>query len=320
MFFRKKQGFRIYYASDIHGSERCFLKFLNAAKFYNAQALVLGGDVTGKAIVPIVKSGGQWRATFHGKQHLLTSEAEVEEMEKTVHFNGFYPYRTTPEEVQQMDGDADYTRTIFDSLMRKTMERWMTLAESRLQGTGIELFAIAGNDDEFYIDEVIKSSNFVKYNDDTVVEIGPCQMVGFSYANPTPWSSPRELPEEELYNRLKALVSRLDGSRPAIFNFHVPPYDSKLDEAPQLREDLSMTVVGGQPKIIPVGSHAVRRIIEEYQPLLGLHGHIHESRAVAKLGRALVMNPGSRYGEGILDGALVTIGDKKIETYQLVVG
>lgn len=320
MFFRKKKGFKLFYASDIHGSERCFLKFLNAAKFYDAQALVLGGDLTGKAVIPIVKAGGQWTATFLGQGYTLTTEAEVAELEKKIRFNGFYPYETTPDEVAKMDSDAGYTSQIFDRLMRETMERWMALAGERLRETAITMYAIAGNDDELYIDEALKSSDYVQFNDETVVEIGPYQMIGCSYANPTPWHSPRELPEDQLYEKLKALVAKLVPERPAIFNLHVPPYNSKLDEAPELKEDLSYVLVGGQPRLIPVGSRAIRRIIEEYQPVLGLHGHIHESRAASKIGRTLVINPGSRYGEGILDGALVTLGDKGVEAYQLIAG
>ncbi len=320
MFFRKKKGFKLFYASDIHGSERCFLKFLNAAKFYGAQALVLGGDLTGKAVIPIVAKGSQWTATFLDQAYNLTTEAEVAELEKKIRFNGFYPYRATPEEVAHMDADPAYTSQIFDRLMRETMERWMTLAYERLRETGISMYAIAGNDDEWYIDDALKSSDFVQFNDETVVEIGPYQMIGLSYANPTPWDSPRELPEEQLYEKLHTLVEKLDRSRPAIFNLHVPPYDSKLDEAPELKEDLSYVLVGGQPHLISVGSRAIRRIIEEYQPVLGLHGHIHESRAATKIGRTLVINPGSRYGEGILDGALVTLNEKEVEAYQLIAG
>ncbi len=320
MFFRKKKGLKLFYASDIHGSERCFLKFLNAAKFYGAQALILGGDLTGKAVIPIVKTGSQWTATFLGQTYQLTTTTEVAELEKKIRFNGFYPYQATSEEVTHMDTDPTYTSQIFDRLMRETMEHWVALAYERLHETGISFYAIAGNDDEFYIDEALKSSDFVHFNDETIVDFGPYQMIGFSYANPTPWDSPRELPEEKLYERLHALVARLDTNRPAIFNLHVPPYDSKLDEAPELKNDLSYVLVGGQPHLIPVGSHAVRRVIEEYQPVLGLHGHIHESRAATKIGRTLVINPGSRYGEGILDGALVTLGDKGVEAYQLIAG
>jgi Icc-related predicted phosphoesterase len=320
MFLRKKQGLKLFYASDVHGSERCYLKFLNAAKFYGAQVLILGGDLTGKAVVPIVQQSGHWKATFLGQPFDLTTETEVADLEKKVRFNGFYPYRTTPDEVVQMDQNAEYMKTIFDRLMKEAVERWIGLAHERLHAIGASLYVIAGNDDEHYIDEVLQASDFVHFNDGTVSDVGTYQMIGFSYANPTPWDSPRELPEDQLYERLAELANKLDPQRPAIFNLHVPPYNSKLDEAPELKEDLSYVLIGGQPHFIPVGSKAIRRIIEERQPVLGLHGHIHESRAVSKVGRTLVINPGSRYGEGILDGALVTLGEKGVEAYQLVAG
>jgi len=68
------------------------------------------------------------------------------------------------------------------------------------------------------------------------------------------------------------------------------------------------------------GSKSVRRAIEKYQPLLGLHGHIHESQSVAKIGKTTCINPGSEYGEGVLRGCIVILGDGKIEGYQMTRG
>lgn len=320
--FRKASEFKLFYASDLHGSERCFLKFVNAAKFYGVQALVLGGDLTGKAVVPIIRQqGGRWQATFLEKQYDLGTEAELQELEKAVRFNGFYPYRTDPDEVQHLQSDPRYLKEIFDRLMRQSVERWISIAHERLSGTGVGFYAIAGNDDEFFVDDALTSDDFVAFNDSEVVEIGPCQMIGYSYANPTPWKSPRELPEDALYERMREMVQKLDPSRPAVLNFHVPPHKTGLDNAPEVKPDLTYNLIGGQPNVIPVGSQAVRRIFEEVQPVLGLHGHIHESKAAARIGRSLVLNPGSRYGEGVLDGALVTLtAQGAVKAYQFVAG
>lgn len=321
MFLRKKSAFKLLYASDLHGAERCFLKFVNAAKFYDAQALVLGGDLTGKAVVPIVHEANRWHASFLNRVYDLATEAEVEELEKAIRFGGSYPYRTEPEEVRRLDSEPDYLKVIFDQLMRAAVERWMDIASERLAHSEVKMYVIAGNDDEFYVDDALRKNGFAVFNDEAAVDIGPCLMIGSSYANPTPWLSPRELPEEDLYLKLRGLASRLDQAKPAIFNFHVPPFQSGLDNAPEVKADLSYQLVGGQPHMVPVGSTAVRRVIEEMQPVLGLHGHIHESRAVAKIGRSVVMNPGSRYSEGVLDGALVTLGeDGQVQSYQLVAG
>jgi len=65
---------------------------------------------------------------------------------------------------------------------------------------------------------------------------------------------------------------------------------------------------------------AVREAIEKYKPLLGLHGHIHESRGVVNIGRTLCINPGSEYGEGIIRGAIVDLAKDKVLSYQLTSG
>jgi hypothetical protein len=72
--------------------------------------------------------------------------------------------------------------------------------------------------------------------------------------------------------------------------------------------------------MISVGSKAVRAAIEKYQPLVGLHGHIHESRSAQKIGRTTCINPGSEYGEGILRGCLVTFAEGVIEGFQMTSG
>ena len=77
---------------------------------------------------------------------------------------------------------------------------------------------------------------------------------------------------------------------------------------------------GGEPRIVPVGSKAVRTLIEEVQPVLSLHGHIHESKAVAKIGKTTCVNPGSAYSEGVIDGAVVELRGHKIRSCQLVTG
>lgn len=317
---RTSRQLALYYTSDIHGSERCFLKFLNAAKFYNVNTLILGGDLTGKVLVPIVEVDGHWEMTFLGRHEVLRTLEEVADAEKRIRFNGFYPYRCTPDELARMEADRAYADRVFRQVMRDSVERWVRLAEERLRGTGVRCFVMPGNDDEFEIDEVLAGSDVVVNPDGAIVEIDGYQMLSLAWANPTPWKSPRELPEEELAARIERLARELDPSLPAIFNLHCPPYDSTLDSAPQLREDLSVVMVGGQPNMLPVGSRAVREAIERYQPVVSLHGHIHESRGAVRIGRTLCINPGSAYGEGVLHGALVRLENDRVASYQLVSG
>ncbi len=317
---RASQRLALYYTSDVHGSERCFLKFLNAGKFYGVDTLILGGDLTGKVLVPIVRTDGCWEMTFLGRHEVLRSTEELEEAEKRIRFNGFYPYRCDPDELRRMEADPAYAEEIFRRVMRESVERWVRLAEERLRGTGIRCFVMPGNDDDFEIDEVLNRSEVVINPDGAVIAIDGYQLLSLAWTNPTPWNSPRELPEEELAARIERLARELEPDRPVIFNLHCPPYASTLDRAPQLREDLSIVMVGGQPNLIPVGSRAVREAIERYQPVVSLHGHIHESRGAVRIGRTLCINPGSAYGEGILHGALVVLEDDRIASYQLVSG
>jgi uncharacterized protein len=322
--FRRRRnggsGLKLFYASDLHGSDLCFAKFINAATFYGARVLVLGGDLAGKAVVPIPRVNGHWRADFLGTTYEARAEDELAELEQAIGYNGFYPYRTTVDELEAMEADPGYVKQVFDRLMADSLERWLVRAEDRLAGTAIEFFAIAGNDDELHLDDLLRSSAIVRFNDETPLEFDDWTIVGLSWANPTPWHSPRELPEEQLWAKIQRVLEGVAVGSRTIFNFHVPPYDTGIDAAPQLDEDLSVVLVAGQPRSVPVGSTAVRRAFEEYRPALGLHGHIHESRGHARIGDSLVINPGSRYNEGVLDGVLVTLGDRGVEDFRLLTG
>lgn len=311
---------RLFYSSDIHGSERCWLKFLNAAQFYGAQAIIMGGDLTGKMLVPLVETPEGYRASFLGQEALARDDAELATLEKNIRFNGFYPYRCSPDEYRRLEAAPDYLDQVFRRVMIDAVRRWIALAEERLAGSDVACFVMAGNDDEPALDEVLRSSSVVRNPDGCVLEWDRYQILGESWVPPTPWHSPREVSEEELERRIRAVADRLDRDRSAIFVLHSPPYRSTLDEAPKMRDDLSVVTEGGQVVMTPVGSTAVRRVIEEFQPLLALHGHIHESRGAVRIGRTLCINPGSAYGEGVLHGALITLEGDRIRAYQLVSG
>ncbi len=311
---------RIYFATDIHGSELCWRKFLNAAAHYRAGALVMGGDITGKALVPIVEQAGRrWRATFMGTERTVDA-AEIAGLETEIGFNGFYPFRCSPEEATQLSADPAYRAGVFTKLMRRTAEDWVAMADARLAGSGVECFVMPGNDDEPFLDEVLAQSTTIKNHDGAIIEVAGYRIVGHGWSNPTPWHTPREKSDDEIERDLEALLAAAMPLGPIIFNPHVPPYGSRLDDAPELRADLSVVSQGGQPKMVPVGSRAVRQVIERHQPLVSLHGHIHESRGIVKLGRTVAVNPGSEYNVGRLLGALVDLEGDRVQHVQLVTG
>lgn len=315
-------SFKLFFTTDVHGSERCFRKFVNAAKFYDVQAIILGGDITGKAIIPIIKeAGGMYSATVTNHPRQI-SEDELEALQKEIRFNGYYPYVTTPDELAEIEKDPKGKNKLFTSAIKESLERWFALAEERLKPLNIKIYVSPGNDDDAIVDEILESSDFVINPEEKVVEIAPgIEMMSLGFSNPTPWDSPRELPEEELEQRLTSLADRMSYSGISIFNLHVPPFDTSIDQAPKLDTNLKPVVEGGQIAMTGVGSKSVRDVIKKYQPTIGLHGHIHESAGAVRLGKTICINPGSEYNDGVLRGAIVTIDEKKKKvSYQLTVG
>ncbi len=318
---RKEPMTRVFFATDIHGSDPAFFKFLNAAEHYQADALVLGGDITGKMVISIIRRPGGWEANLFEHKYVLETESELAELEKIIRTNGFYPYRTTEEEVRDLEADPEKVDALFLRLMKESVARWMDVAEDKLKGRGVRSFISLGNDDRDEIIPVIEGSEVMTYADGKAVWLDELhEMVSVGHGNMTPWHCPRDLPEGQLAERIEAAISQAKDPTRALFNFHVPPYDSELDLGPQLDNQLRPVLVGGQPNIVPLGSTAVREAIERYQPLAGLHGHIHESRGASKIGRTICINPGSEYSEGILRGVLLNLRDGQVVSYQLISG
>ena len=311
---------KLFFATDVHGSEKCWKKFINAGGFYNTDVLVLGGDMTGKAIIPIVKQGdGKYKVTLLEQETLLKGEDEVGDMVKTIQNRGYYPYVTDPDEVSEVLSDDKRSDRLFMELMLKTMERWMDYADRKLEGKGIRCYVCPGNDDSFEIDDVVASSRSVELIEGRVVDLDEHhQMISTGWSNPTPWNTPREEPDEDLGRRIEKLVDQVDDIDTAVFNLHAPPYGSGLDDAPELTKDLRPTHAGRS--LIPVGSRTVLDAIEKHQPLLGLFGHIHEAKGTRIFGRTLCINPGSMYEQGILSGAVVELKPRKLGTYILTTG
>ncbi len=323
MFKRRQKSelTRLFYAGDVHGSRLCWKKFVNAAAHYPADALVMGGDLTGKALVPIVREGdGSYSAEVIGERRTARTAEELDQIQRAISSNGMYPLIVDPEEARLLAADAERREEVFERALLDELRLWVQLADDRLGDTDTRAYVIPGNDDPWEVDAVLASGSSVVACDETVERVGPHEMASFGYSNRTPWHTPRELDEEEIYARLKRLVDQLEEPERAILNVHVPPYESSLDTAFEVGEDLHYVMKGGRPHEIPTGSPAVRQIIEETQPLLSLHGHIHESRGVTKIGRTVAINPGSDYGSGHLDGCLVHLAPDRIVNQYLVSG
>ena len=315
---------RIYIASDLHAAEKAWRKFINAIKgnVYHADVALLAGDLTGKAIVPIIASGEVYETELLGVRRRARGEQELATLRRDIADVGFYSFVTSREEADRLAGDEAGRDELLERLMTERVNEWMALATERLSGGSVPLYLIPGNDDEFTIDEALATPGHLPVNaDGRVLDIpGGLQLLASGWSNNTPWNTPREESEEALYARLDALARQVRDPRRAIFMIHVPPYDSGLDEAPLLDENLRPTISAGDVLRGPVGSTAVRRIIETYQPLLSVHGHIHESGGERRIGETLAINPGSEANHGILRGYLIDIGKKGIELAQRVEG
>jgi Icc-related predicted phosphoesterase len=312
---------KLFFATDVHGSETCWRKFLNSGPHYGVDAIILGGDMTGKALVPVIHDGGDnWHATLLENREELVGEDAVSAFEEAVIRRGYYPFRTTPEGVRELQENEAHWHGLFEQKMLETVKKWMDLADERLAGSGIACVVCPGNDDQLEVDDVVKQAKHVMLGEGRIVELDGFQLASSGWANRTPWNTYREEDENDLASRISAVVQQVTASpERTIFSLHCPPHGTGLDDAPELTEDLSLKDAGRSTK--PVGSTAVRQAIEEFQPALGLHGHIHEARGSTRLGRTLCINPGSSYEQGQLLGAVVELdGKKKVKRFILTSG
>ena len=321
----KRKFYRIFYSTDVHASEVVFRKFLGTAKFYSVDALVMGGDITGKTVVPLVsKASGNYRFNFQGQQFDEVPPAGLDEYEKRIMNAGLYPYRTTESEYDSLRSEPGKVSALFDQLMIDRLNAWKQLAEANLEPLGVKCYWTGGNDDkQDVLDAVASSEHFVNVDGKIVTLESGHEMLSLGWSTPTPWNTPRECSDEQIGAKLQPLVDTLKNPSTCIFNVHVPPYDTGLDVAPKLDASFDPpkpVVEGGQQVLIPIGSAAVRGIIEKTQPILMLCGHIHEVKAEVKVKRTMCINPGSEYPAGILRGVIVNLVKDKVLSYQFTSG
>ncbi|MBA2311806.1 MAG: metallophosphoesterase [Actinobacteria bacterium] len=320
---RSREKVSLFFATDIHGSEICFKKFLGAGDFYGADISILGGDMTGKMVVPVIRtSPSTHEATLAGQKTVVTGEQQLDALEAKIRDGGFYPYRTAPDEIPELERDPQRVEQIFHDEMERTLRRWGELAERKLQGTDRVIYVAPGNDDPFFIDEIIDEIPRFQLVEEQVVTLpGGYEMISTGFSNRTPWDTHREIDEDELREKIDKLAAQVSDIGRAIFNIHVPPYNTPIDEGPDIdSETWDQKTSMGRAMTRPVGSHAVRAALEEHQPLLALHGHIHESRGIVRIGRTLAINPGSDYGDSVLRGCIVLLVDGAVSAHQLTSG
>lgn len=324
MFRRKskpKDELTVFFATDLHGSTICFKKFVNAAHFYGAGTLVLGGDLTGKAIVPIIKvSADTYAASDSGHMITLESGSALSDFMVKTENKGFYGVVLTEDEKQELDGSEAGRDRLFRRLVVERVEEWIDFATKKLIDSPVRIISSPGNDDFFEIDDVLKSAEIVDFHDQEVTDLGHYRILHCGGSTVTPWDTEREYSEEQYSDIFDGLRDKIGDAGRCIFNVHVPPRDTALDECPKLDANLKVVFEMGNPAKMHAGSSAVRKEIEDIQPLLGLHGHIHEGRASIKIGRTTCVNPGSLYSDGVLQGALVSLSGEKVSSVQMLQG
>jgi len=312
----KRTSTRLYVVSDFHASEPAWRKLLNAIRLnvYKADAVLYAGDLTGKAMVPIVAVGDRYEATLLGQRRVARNDAELAALEGDVASLGYYAFRTTKEEVEALGGDQAKLDALFSKEIQGRVRQWLDLAAERLEGTGVPLVLIPGNDDPYDIDESLAASQYCVNADGAVVDIpGNLQVLGLGKSSPTPWRTPREVSEDAFREEIFSLADQVADPRRTIFLIHCPPFGSGLDTAPVLDQNLRLQASAGDLMRGPVGSTGVLEAVQQVRPLLSLHGHIHESGGEKKIGSTLCINPGSEAGSGVVRGYLVDVSSDGIE-------
>jgi Icc-related predicted phosphoesterase len=313
----KRRSTRLYVVSDFHASDPAWRKLLNAVRLnvYEADAVLYAGDLTGKAMVPIVAVGDRYEATLLGQRRVARTEKELAALERDVASLGYYAFRTTQEDVDALGGDKAKLDALFSREIQSRVSQWLDLAAERLDGTGVPIILIPGNDDPYDIDASLATSQYCVNADGKVVDIPgtDLQVIGLGKSSPTPWDTPREVSEDAFREEIYSLADQAKDPKRTAFLIHCPPYGSGLDTAPVLDQNLRLQASAGDLMRGPVGSTGVLEAVQQVSPLLSVHGHIHESGGEKKIGPTLCVNPGSEAGSGVVRGYLIDVSSDGIE-------
>ncbi|WP_338604510.1 metallophosphoesterase [Sulfolobus tengchongensis] len=307
---------KILFTTDLHGSETAFRKFLNAGLMTKADVLIIGGDLAGKSLIPIIDIGN---GKFKVEEKVIGREG-LDEIIKKYKSSGIYYTIVDQRGLVELNENKKALDEEFKRVILERLQEWDKIAEEKLKGTNLKVYTNLGNDDPLYMFDVISKSERLVKCEGEIVNINGYEMVTFGYVNPTPWNTPREMTEDQIYSNLKQMIEKVENPDRTIFNLHAPPYGTNLDNAPLLDKTLKPVVRNGEIVMTHVGSTAIRKLEEEFQPLLGIHGHIHESRAFDKIGKTVIINPGSEYGIGLLHATYIVLENNKVKTHQFIIG
>ncbi len=217
---------RCYMCSDLHAANRAYRKLLNAVKanVYEAQVVLIAGDLTGKAIVPIIDSGnGHYAATFLDQSYAVETATELQQLENNISDIGYYPHVMTPDEVEAMREDMALMNELFRRKMIERVGEWVALAEERIGKSGVQFYMMPGNDDDRGVDEKIAQSSYVINPVGKTIQLNEFhEMISFDFANHTPWHTPREWSEDEYYEHIKASAAKLHDVSRAVFHDSCP--------------------------------------------------------------------------------------------------
>lgn len=311
------QSIKLMYVADMHGSETVWRKWMNAQSMYNIDVSILAGDLSGKVIVPIIKeTDGSYTCRHGGRLERASNENELESIKSRLRARGIYPHLSAQEEVEQLKSSPEAVEKLFKSVIAEELDRLLTIFEENIQGDKTVILT-PGNDDIRELDAAIDKHKRVVNPLGRLVNLPMSyEMISMEYSNPTPWNTPRECSEEELWKRLEALVPLVSGDwRKVICNFHCPPYGTRLDVAPKLDKQLRPVYSLGNPVFANVGSTSVRKFLEKYQPVVSLHGHIHEGAGIEHIGKTTAFNPGSEYTSGVFKAVVVELDEDGVANW-----
>lgn len=315
------QVLRLIQAADFHGSNAAFRKFLSAIRQHGAEHAIITGDLTGKAIVPIIRMQGRYEGWLFGNRETPETDAELAAFQKKIGDVGMYDHVCDSEEATALEADPAALHALFVDKMNARLAAWLDLAAEYLAPLGVPLWVIPGNDDDLSVDPILAASSYARNVDHQVVELDEHhELVSLGDTSMTPWECPRDYPESHMVPTVRGLFEQVQKPSGAIVNMHCPPRDTSIDQAPRLNERLEIEFEGGQVVMTSAGSAAIRQGLESLQPVLSLHGHIHEARGTHRVGRTLCLNPGSEYAEGIMKAAIVNLEPDRVRGYQLISG
>jgi uncharacterized protein len=314
---------RIFYSVDVHGADTVWRKWISAISMYECDCLMLCGDLAGKALVPLIDFGkGYYKSGYYGREVKLKTEEEMLDWEQKLANGGIYSCRINKKELDDLQKHPEKVDEIMKREVVKRMNSWLDLLCEKIDTSKVLSIVMPGNDDPIELDEAIKghADRNIIYPTDKVVDLGGHELISLEYVTPTPWDTPRETSEDGIREMLETKVSWIKDVPNSIWNIHCPPKDTDIDLAPQLSKELKVQSGAEGVKMIHVGSQGVRDVIEKYQPLMGLHGHIHESSGFTFINKTLCVNPGSEYGEGLLRGFIIELTPTEIVKYWKVQG